>query len=50
MTLENGSANLSLGWEPIFEHEGETLAEMALEKKVRAEPDRCSLVNSINLP
>lgn len=28
--------NLWLGWEPIFEHEGETLAEMAHEKKVRA--------------
>lgn len=29
-------SNWWLGWEPIFEHEGETLAEMAHEKKVWA--------------
>lgn len=27
-------AHPKTGWEPIFEHEGETLAEMAHEKKV----------------
>jgi inosine/xanthosine triphosphate pyrophosphatase family protein len=24
-----------IGWEPIFEHEGETLAEMEKDKKVQ---------------
>lgn len=27
--------DISLGWEPIFEHNGETLAEMEHDKKVR---------------
>jgi len=28
------SLTSKLGWEPIFEHNGETLAEMELDKKV----------------
>lgn len=30
-----------LGWEPIFEHKGETLAEMAHDKKVCIATDIC---------
>ena len=29
--------SFQIGWEPIFEHDGETLAEMAHEKKVGAQ-------------
>jgi hypothetical protein len=49
-------AHTQTGWEPIFEHEGETLAEMAHDKKVKAfgikflRPIRPLISNRTNYP